>query len=185
MRSIKSARLKTRTGLVRLEEKCFDDQIFYYADQEFLDIFSFPLISGDITTALSEPYSVILTKEAALRLFGNEKPVGQTISFNYNAELSHNYVITGVFEALPKNSHLSFDYLASFSTLKDWLTIDVYRNLLFRPGRRGMRLTEAAPLPRLSVAGYSYSSLSSAAIRATCSKTGPGGGFVAANFNPR
>lgn len=126
----KSARLKTRTGLVNLKEMRFDDQLFYYADQALLDIFDFPLKAGNISTALSEPYSVVLTKKIAITLFGDENPVGQTITFDYKAGLSHDYIITGVFESIPENSHLSFDYLASFSTLKDWLTID-WSNLAF------------------------------------------------------
>jgi len=127
---VKSARLKTRTGLVSFKEKRFYNQLFYYADQEFLQIFNLPLKSGDVNTALSEPYSVILTKEAAYTLFGNENPIGQTVSFDYRVGQSHDYVIRGVFEALPKNSHLSFNYLASFSTLKDWLSID-WQNLAY------------------------------------------------------
>ncbi len=127
---VKSARLKTRTGLVSLKEKRFDNQLFYYADQEILDIFDFPLKAGDASTALSEPYSVILTEEMTTALFGDKNPVGQTITFDYKAGLSHDYMITGVFEKIPENSHLSFDYLASFSTLKDWLSID-WSNLAY------------------------------------------------------
>lgn len=127
---IKSARLKKRTGLVRLKEKNLDNQIFYYADQEFLDIFDFPLISGNVNSALSQPYSVILTQEIADLYFGSVNPIGQTITFDYRAGLSHDYVITGVFKKLPQNSHLSFNYLASFSTLKDFFSMD-WNNLAF------------------------------------------------------
>jgi putative ABC transport system permease protein len=126
----KSTRLKKRTGLVRLKEKSLDNQIFYYADQEFLDIFDFPLISGNENIALSLPYSVVLTQETADLLFGGTNPIGQTITFDYRAGLSHDYVISGVLKKLPQNSHLSFNYLASFSTLKDFLSID-WSNLAF------------------------------------------------------
>ena len=53
----------------------------YYTDKEFFKVFSFELESGDPGSALSSPYSVVLTKELALKFFGSRNPLGETLSF--------------------------------------------------------------------------------------------------------
>ncbi|MCL2074145.1 MAG: ABC transporter permease [Marinilabiliaceae bacterium] len=83
-----------------------------YADTSFFDIFTFPLIEGDPHTALAVPFSVVLTEESARKIFGNENPLGKTISLDM-----YNYTVTGVAKEPPINSHLQFDALTSFSTL--------------------------------------------------------------------
>jgi putative ABC transport system permease protein len=92
-----------------------------FADPEFLEIFTFPLIYGDPKSVLDEPFSVLLTERAVVKYFGNENPVGKTIPSTEN----HEYKVTGVLRNIPDNSHLKFDYLASFNTLytifnRDW-----------------------------------------------------------------
>lgn len=83
----------------------------YIADSTVFDVFSFKLIHGDKSTALREPYSIVLTGSMAKRYFGDEDPVGQTIKMDYD-----NYKVTGVMEDVPENSHFVFTNLISFST---------------------------------------------------------------------
>ncbi|HZY79133.1 MAG TPA: ABC transporter permease [Cyclobacteriaceae bacterium] len=83
----------------------------YIADSTVFDVFSFKLIKGDKTTALREPYSIVLTETMAKRYFGDEDPVGQTLKMDYD-----NYKVTGVMEDVPENSHFRFSNLISFST---------------------------------------------------------------------
>ncbi len=102
------------------------EQGFYvravFADENFLKVFSFKLIEGDRATALDGPNKVLVSQETAERYFRGENPVGRTI-------LDH-FIVTGVFENLPKNSHFQFDCIVSFvnlfpvdkrkETLADW-----------------------------------------------------------------
>ncbi|MCZ8217696.1 MAG: ABC transporter permease, partial [Cyclobacteriaceae bacterium] len=83
----------------------------YIADSTIFDIFSFKLISGNKTTALREPFSIVLTETMAKKYFGDENPVGQQIKMDYDM-----YNITGVMEDVPENSHFRFDNLISWST---------------------------------------------------------------------
>jgi putative ABC transport system permease protein len=83
-----------------------------WADNSFLKVFSFPLIKGDIATALKEPYTLVLTEKTAKKLFGESDPLGKTVQFD-----STNYIVTGVVEDVPKLSHLTFDALISLATL--------------------------------------------------------------------
>ena len=85
---------------------------FAWADPTVFEIFTFSFISGDPSTALSDPYSLVLTKSYAERLFGKEYPVGKSILINNQ----HNYRVTAVIDDLRQN-HLKFDSLASFETL--------------------------------------------------------------------
>lgn len=82
-----------------------------YASENFFDVFTFPLVSGNPRTALKEPYSLVVTEKTANRLFGSTDVLGRSIKFD-----TTNYTVTGVAMDAPKLSHLRFDLLISFST---------------------------------------------------------------------
>jgi putative ABC transport system permease protein len=52
------------------------------ANPGFLNVFSFPLIYGDRSSALTEPKSVILTEESAKKFFGESNVVGKLLFFD-------------------------------------------------------------------------------------------------------
>ena len=85
---------------------------FYFAGQEFLQMFTFPLIKGNPETALSEPWSLVITEELEKKYFGDESALGK--SFILSDTLNFN--ITGVMKDIPRQSHMRFSMLASFST---------------------------------------------------------------------
>jgi putative ABC transport system permease protein len=94
-----------------------------YADQSYLDIFSFHFIHGDKSGALIDPLSIILSSKVARTLFQDDNPVGKTIVL----QKKHNLKVTGVYEDLPKNSHLRPDFIISFSTLETmWNRKDIF-----------------------------------------------------------
>jgi ABC-type antimicrobial peptide transport system permease subunit len=84
-----------------------------WADASFLSIFSFPLLHGNATTALKDPYSIVLTESTAERLFGTTDVVGRHLIFD-----STQYLVTGVLENIPRLTHLRFETLVSFSTVE-------------------------------------------------------------------
>ncbi len=102
-------------GLVYKEQKLFFDNIFW-ADASFFDIFDFKVLKGDPKTALKEPNSVVLTRESAKKLFGNEEPMGKSVSTHNMRDTLH-FTVTGIIENVPENSHLQFNGLYSFSTI--------------------------------------------------------------------
>lgn len=85
-----------------------------YSSPEFFDVFSFELKSGDPKTALVEPYSIVLTEKAAIKLFKDEDPVGQIVTSGEDT-----YTVTGLMADVPRNSHMQFEALASMSTLEN------------------------------------------------------------------
>ena len=94
----------------------------FAVDNAFLDMFTFPLLKGDSSTALIEPYSLVITESLAKRLFGVEEPIGQVIRDDNEYDLT----ITGVIEDVPKNSHLRFSALLSVSTYPSRFGSDVF-----------------------------------------------------------
>jgi len=88
----------------------------YFADASFFSIFSFPLVSGN-ETALEEPNSIVLSKRKAITYFGKVDDIlGIILEVSIDGDVNE-YVITGIVEDLPANSHFNFDFLLSYSTL--------------------------------------------------------------------
>lgn len=97
----------------------FKDVLF--VDQTFSDIFSFPVLHGNIKSALKEPYSIVLTKSASQKLFGKENAVGETIHYigdiRRDGKPEMDLTVTAIAKDVPTNSTIDFNALVSFSTL--------------------------------------------------------------------
>src|SRR5260221_6152125 len=99
-------------------EKIFRESRIYYADSSFLEMFSYEMVAGSATTALALPNQVTLSQSAAIRYFGNEEPMCQTIVFHRGERGISTLKVTGVFKDVPPNSHLHTDFLVSFKSLE-------------------------------------------------------------------
>ncbi|MEJ2005285.1 MAG: ABC transporter permease, partial [Cyclobacteriaceae bacterium] len=86
----------------------------YFVDPEFMDFFQFELSAGDVNKALIEPYTVVLTKSAALKLFGETDVLGQELDM----EEKGIYKVTGILKDTDNVTHLSFDALASMESAR-------------------------------------------------------------------
>lgn len=86
-----------------------------FAESSFFRIFSFPLIKGDAKTALEEPFSLVLTQGLARELFPEKDPMGQVVQLGNEQQ---SYRITGVAADVPPNSHLYFDMLRSYPSIR-------------------------------------------------------------------
>jgi putative ABC transport system permease protein len=92
----------------------------FYTDQGFLEMFSFPWIAGDRQRALQGTDKVVLAESAARKLFGNDWSEDQVLGtvLEYTNQYDRfQLVITGIIADAPANSHLQFDFFASFGTL--------------------------------------------------------------------
>ncbi len=98
-------------GDVRAGEKVLPMQVMG-ADASFFRVFTFPLLQGNPATALREPYSLVLTEQAARKLFDGAPALGKTVRID-----TLDYTVTGVMQDVPKFSHLKFEALVSFATL--------------------------------------------------------------------
>ena len=110
-------------GIVRVAEgnggqsqQSFRESKLAYADASFFTLFTFPLVQGTATTALTEPNTVALSQAQARKYFGNQKPLGKTLTLN-NQFGKTLYTVTAVYADMPKNSDLLFDAVFSLQTL--------------------------------------------------------------------
>src|SRR5580704_15243810 len=76
-------------------------------DSNFLRIFSFPLIEGNLTTALRDNNSIVLTEKLAVKIFGKDEAVGKTIRIINQG----NFTVTAILKDLPNNTLFDFEYL--------------------------------------------------------------------------
>jgi len=83
-------------------------------DEDFLYMFSFPLVNGSKETVFSDVNSVVVTETFAKELFGDVDPMGQVIKID-NRDL---FTVTGVLKDLPRNSEFHFEFLIPWSYLK-------------------------------------------------------------------
>lgn len=81
-----------------------------YVDPDFLKMFSYPLVQGNIETALKDPASVVLAESLATALFKGEDPVGKIIRIDNQYDVQ----VTAIMRDVPKNSSFQFDFLAPF-----------------------------------------------------------------------
>jgi len=116
-------------------------------DPNFFEVFTLPLLKGDLNTVLDKPNSVVLTKEQAEAYFGNGDPLNKTLDIKdigvYGAsgyvDNSGIYTVTGVIAEMPVNSHFHFDLIASMQGNKDatdqsWLSGSYHTYLLLEKG---------------------------------------------------
>ena len=102
------------TLLIRYGENAFFESRVRAVDPWIFQMFTFPLVKGDSTIALSRPGSLVVTEEMVKKYFGNADPMGKAVTIN-NA---HAFTVTGVLKTIPLNSSLSFDMLVPFNFVK-------------------------------------------------------------------
>jgi len=102
------------SGLVIIGEKKFEEKRIIFADKYFPSVFDYYWLEGNYKTALAEPNSIVLTESYARKYFGNKEAIGQLI----NLENEYNLKVTGIIKDLPGNTHLPFNLLVSFETVR-------------------------------------------------------------------
>ena len=102
------------TGFTRPLISYGDKQFYhmvYHADESFFRVFDFPFVRGDRASALSRPYTVVISTEIAEQYFGRDDPLGKRLRW----DTSHELEVAGVIE-LPTNTHFPFHLLYSLET---------------------------------------------------------------------
>jgi putative ABC transport system permease protein len=91
----------------------------FFAGEEFLTMFEFPLVHGDPKKVLTEPYSIVISQSAAKALFGDADPINQLIKVDNKDEVK----VVGILKDVPKNSSFEFDYLLPWKLYetKQWV----------------------------------------------------------------
>ena len=108
---------------IRRKNESFYENNILFVDSNFLTFFTFAMVDGNPETALSNPFSIVLSEAAAFKYFGNANPIGQVLTLNNKV----NVTVTGVTQNIKKTSTIRFEFLVSLETarslfqgLEDW-----------------------------------------------------------------
>jgi putative ABC transport system permease protein len=96
---------------IKTEKESFSERVTIVG-VDFLNMFDFPLMHGEKEDILSDQANMVLTEESAKRFFGNEDPIGKTLSVQLN-DTFEDFVVKGVVENPPVNSSIQFSVLIS------------------------------------------------------------------------
>ena len=94
-------------------EKSFQLHRMAFSNAAFADVFSFPVIAGDLKQALEDPYGMVLSESNARKIFGGQNPVGKDVLLN-----NHPVTIKAVIDANSFHSSIPFDGLISYQAAK-------------------------------------------------------------------
>ena len=140
------ARLSPATDFVKYNDKQFKEDKLAFADSNFLQLFSIPLVAGSDQEALVQPNSVVISKEFSKKYFGDEQAIGKSLVIGLRNAV---YKVTGVFDKVPGNSHFHFDAFLSLSTFHitnaTWSNLGSYTYLLLRQGADPKKLQSKFP----------------------------------------
>ncbi|HWH18197.1 MAG TPA: ABC transporter permease [Allosphingosinicella sp.] len=136
------------------------------ADETFFDILQVPFLHGNPKTALDDAASLVLSRSEAVRRFGAVDVVGQTVTAVRRGE-HFDLRVTGVFEDLPRNSHMNFSMVGRLSEQDKaecgWGCINGSVYLKLKPGadseeiNRQLHAWEKRNIPPVDVGGVKMS----------------------------
>lgn len=135
-------------SVVKYGDLAFTEKRVFYADSNFFSFFTFELLSGDPKTVLTNPQSVVITREMAAKYFGDEPALGKMMIIGDTVV----YKVTGVAENAPGNSHFKFNMLVSSSSaarLQDNIWLNNYLYTYFILNEHGSLLNVESGLKNL------------------------------------
>lgn len=126
----------------------FNEEHVWFSDASIFTMFTFPLLAGN-DDALKEPNSIVITESIAKKYFGDSQAIGKQMRLNREMVLN----VTGVIKDVPENSHLQFDLLISFSTMRprlgdmydSWYWSVFYTYVLLEEGTDAIELQAKLP----------------------------------------
>jgi len=102
-------------GTLSHEGKAIRERKIRYADSSLFNVLGFRLAQGNPQTALAGPNKIVLTRVVAEKIFGDNDPVGKTLTYNNKNILQ----VSGIVEEPPGQTHIKFSALISFETIYD------------------------------------------------------------------
>ncbi len=101
--------------VVRYDDITYIEPKFYFADSTFFKMFSFPLIEGNVQSALDGPDKIVISQSMEKKYFGNARGLGKLLLIGG----TKSYIVSGVAKDPPVNSQIKFNFVASYASLPD------------------------------------------------------------------
>ncbi|HYC86372.1 MAG TPA: ABC transporter permease, partial [Chryseosolibacter sp.] len=112
----KVCRVEDRNVVMKYGDHVFHERV-RCVDPEFLEMFTFPLKWGT-ESSLKDVNSIVLSENMSVKYFGDDNPVGQTITMIYGKDQSKAFKVTGVAREFPKARTIAFDFLINFENVR-------------------------------------------------------------------
>ncbi len=134
---------------LHFEDRSFSEEVFF-ADSSFFDVFTFQLIAGEHSAALSKPENIVLTESLAKKIFGTTDVVGKTLIAQVSGD--REFIVSAVMQDVPENSHFQFSALLNYNlwasnvaSSQNWAERLVYSYILLRNGINSSEIEERIP----------------------------------------
>ena len=108
-----SVRFRKRyNAKVKVGDKEFVEDNFFFADSNVFKVFTFPFVTGKQNSALNNPNSIVISEAVANKYFGSDR---NAIGKNLILDNKYNFTITGIIKDMPANTYLRCDFIAPYS----------------------------------------------------------------------
>jgi putative ABC transport system permease protein len=141
-----TTRISPASDFIKYGDNQFKEEHLAFADSNFLQLFSIPLIEGNSSDALVSPNSIVISKSLAKKYFGDQNALGKSLAIGTKGDL---YKVTGIIDKVPENSHFHFDAFLSLSswhlTRQTWSNLGFYTYLLLNKNADPKELEKKFP----------------------------------------
>lgn len=120
---------------IKGEQDTYKEENVLYADPNFFQFWSTPLLKGDAETCLSRPGTLVMDQTTATKIFGEEDPIGQMVVLDNEFD----YEVTGIYQDFPKNSHFHQNIMLTMldrdeSKMNMWMSFNFNTYLKLKEG---------------------------------------------------
>ncbi len=99
--------------LIKAGDKAFNEEKGFLADSGFFRLFKYDFIEGAAESAISGPYSIVLSEEIAKKLFGSEAALNKRVHVTSATNGEYDYTVTGVFRPIKAPGHIDARFFIS------------------------------------------------------------------------
>ncbi|MBU1013550.1 MAG: ABC transporter permease [Bacteroidetes bacterium] len=107
-------RVRKSSEVISYNEIRFNEERVVFTDSNFLDFFKWDLMEGTPSTALKEPNSIVITREIAIKYFGDEQAMGKVLLIGNEGKM----VVNGILEKSPDHDPIQLDFLINIEVLR-------------------------------------------------------------------
>jgi putative ABC transport system permease protein len=101
---------------VQIKDESFTERNYFFTNSNFFSVFDYELLEGDKATALTEPYSIVLSQRMAIKFFGTDDVMGKSIE---TPDSNAAHIVTGIMRDMPQNTHIEADILISEASIDE------------------------------------------------------------------
>lgn len=108
---------------VELNDQRFNEEGLSFVDPNIFEVFHFPLLKGEASKALEDPFSMVVTAAIAKKYFGDADPLGKVLMIR-----DREFKITGILDEIPSNSQFRYNMLVSMNSAEQVFSRIVLEN---------------------------------------------------------